>query len=154
MLASLPVCLLLKQPKKAGDNTATAVHVAGNERERLRGLASRGCFIISRLIWDTAGNPHTHIVAGDFVVVSSCFAGLFFLFVCFLHWSFCTPLLWVWVKSRSTLRNSFFNSIANTGGVLCCSRTDHKKSARGTWRGKKGEIEKSTQLVKNSRKFL
>lgn len=49
---------------------------------------------------------------------------------------------------------AFFRSTVNTGGVLHCSGTDRKKSARGTWRIKEGGIEKSTQLVKTSRKFL
>lgn len=48
----------------------------------------------------------------------------------------------------------FFTQQKTTVDALCCARTDHKKSARGTWKGKEGGKEKSAQLVKTSRKVL
>lgn len=58
---------------------------------------------------------------------------------------------------RASLRKKigFFHSKEKKKlDVFWCSRTDHKKPARGTWRAKKGGKEKSTQLVKTSRKVL
>jgi len=119
--------------------TITVV-IAGDETVHLRGLESKGCL----MIWDMV-RIHTQIL-----FVRLRFAGYSFfphcnnLFLSYYHK--------FGLKADLLREIAFFRSTVNTGGVLHCSGTDHKKSARGTWRIKEGGIEKSTQLVKTSRK--
>lgn len=88
-------------------------------------------------------NPHT-----TFLFVCSCFAVFIYFFI--FYWN----NLFLSFYHKFGLKADLFHSIVNTGGVLHCSGTDCKKTARGTWKSKEGGIEKSTLLVKTSRKFL
>lgn len=56
----------LKYLLQTRDNMTITVHIAGDETVHLRGLESKGCFIITGLIWDMA-RIHTFIFVCLFV---------------------------------------------------------------------------------------
>lgn len=104
-------------------------------------LFPRQLLIITGLFGNVVGKSYKHIRAGDFGwLVLLCWTFVCLLFCLFIY---CTNLflsLRYGFGLRADLRREIacLHLIGNTGDELCCSGTDHKKSARGTWRDKGG----------------